>query len=93
MGATVHGRICSTLAAWRRGGESLAATATAVLRFWRGVRERLLALRRPEPLPSRPLVVVAACLAAGCVAGRWVPLGHAGGMAWWLGGVAAVAGW
>jgi competence protein ComEC len=52
---------------------------------------------RREPLPSRPLVVVAACLAAGCAVARVT--GHvtdgtaslAG--AWWCGAVVALATW
>jgi competence protein ComEC len=58
---------------------------------------------RSEPLPSRPLVLVAACVAAGCLAGRLVPLvpGFESGpwrtsslaVAWWWSAMGALAVW
>ena len=60
--------------------------------IWREVWARC---RRHEPLPCRPLVVMAVCLAAGCVVGRLMPLplGRWTALAWWCGAVAGVAGW
>lgn len=52
--------------------------------------ERLAHHRHLEPAPSRPLLVVAACLAAGIVAARWfsaanvIRPGITGAMLWWL---------
>ena len=73
-----------------------ARVATMLAATW-----RRLPLRE-DPLPSRPLVVVAACLVAGCAWGSWVP-GTAGpppGVSahWragvhWLAGVACVIAW
>jgi competence protein ComEC len=56
---------------------------------------RLLASRRSEPLPSRPVVAVAICLAAGCSIGRLVewPGGGSFVTGWWMAALAAVAGW
>jgi competence protein ComEC len=50
---------------------------------------------RSEPLPCRPLVVMAVCLGAGCAIGRLVPLplGSWAAPVWWCGAGAAVAGW
>lgn len=60
--------------------------------MWYGLRAGYL---RREPLPCRPLVVMAVCLAAGCAVGRLMPppVGRWTALAWWCGGVAAVAGW
>jgi competence protein ComEC len=62
---------------------------------WRSVAARLLAIRRSEPLPSRPVVVVAVCLALGCGVGRlaeW-PGGGSFVAGWWAAAVAAVTVW
>lgn len=51
--------------------------------------------RRRDPLPARPLVVVATCLAAGCAAGRLAiaPAGWSPAAAWWCAGAGAVILW
>jgi competence protein ComEC len=56
---------------------------------------RLRAACRSEPLPRRPLVVVAGALAVGCAAVRGMPAagGRSWAMAWWLAAVAALAAW
>jgi competence protein ComEC len=61
----------------------------------RSVATRLLASRRSEPLPSRPVVVVAVCLAAGCALGRLAEWPGGGNfvVGWWLAALVAVAGW
>ena len=50
---------------------------------------------RREPLPSRPLVVVAACLAAGCAAVRFLPArpGDSWAVPCWAGSLAAIVAW
>ena len=49
---------------------------------------------RHEPLPTRPLVIVAAALAAGCVAGPAIPVGAVAAVwACWLAAAACVGGW
>lgn len=51
---------------------------------------------RQERLPSRPLVVAAACLAAGCVLARsaaWPGGGTSVACAWWCGGLLALVAW
>ena len=53
----------------------------------RGACRRFL---RHEPLPERPLVAVAAALAAGCLISRLVDLSP---IAWWLVAVSALAAW
>ena len=51
---------------------------------------RAVQRRRLDPLPSRPLVVVAVCLAAGCVTARWcagvevTTPGITAAVLWWL---------
>ena len=97
-----RGAVRSHVAAWRRLLPTnalaipAARLATTVAATW-----RRLPLRE-DPLPSRPLVVVAACLVAGCVWGSWVPdtAGPPPGVSahWragvhWLAGVAFVIAW
>jgi len=52
---------------------------------------------RRDPLPCRPLVVVAVCCIAGCVAARgvggWVGGGTSLAVPWWGGGIVGLAGW
>lgn len=81
----------SAIAVRQRVGRAFDLLAAATRTAWHSTGERLLELRRREPLPSRPLVVAAVCLGAGCVAARWMPAG--GGVAWWWGGVAAMTAW
>ena len=63
------------------------------------VATRLVAFARSScrsaPLPSRPLVVVAICLACGCAVGRVAvaPAGWSPAAAWWCAGVGAVVTW
>jgi competence protein ComEC len=56
---------------------------------------RLRAQCRSEPLPSRPLVVAAVCLATGCAAARGMPAaqGGSGAVVWWAAAVVAVVAW
>ena len=72
----------------RRAGRGLAA-GPLILVAW------LRATRRTDPLPPRPVVVAAACLAAGCVVGRLVePVeGSSLAGAWWIAAVAALGIW
>lgn len=50
---------------------------------------------RSDPLPVRPLVVIAICLAIGCAIGRLpiAPRGSSPAAAWWIAGAGAVFGW
>jgi competence protein ComEC len=59
---------------------------------WAGWQAGLV---RTEPLPHRPAVVAAVCLAAGCVAGRGLPMAGGGStaVAWWWLSVAMLAAW
>ncbi|MEI6637431.1 MAG: hypothetical protein WCO99_12755, partial [Planctomycetota bacterium] len=81
---------CSALAVeWGgRAGRRLAA-GPLILVAW------LRAARRTDPLPPRPVVVAAVCLAAGCVVGRLVePVeGSSLAGAWWIAAVAALGIW
>jgi hypothetical protein len=75
--------------------------AGSIERWWEAMRRpvevslRLRGLVRAEPLPGRPLVVVAAGVAAGCVAPRLVAAGAGAGhvTASWCGAVATLALW
>jgi competence protein ComEC len=69
---------------WRRGGVAACNVVWSIRRACRS-----------EPLPCRPLVVMAVCLGVGCAVGRLVPLplGSGAALVWWCGAAAAVAGW
>lgn len=92
----------SRVAAWRRlpptnaCGSPATRVAAVIAAAW-----RRLPLRE-DPLPSRPLVVVAVCLVAGCAWGSWdsATAGHPPGISahWragvhWLAAVACVITW
>lgn len=81
---------CSAVAVeWGgRAGRRLAA-GPLILVAW------LRAARRTDPLPPRPVVVAAACLAAGCVIGRLIePVeGSSLAGAWWIAALAALGIW
>ena len=81
------------------------ARVVAAVGHWRRLAGRHV---RTEPLPSRPLVLVAACVAAGCVLARVlsaVPESRGAGIVdggwpvtslvvgWWFGAMAALAFW
>ncbi|MFM9024722.1 MAG: ComEC/Rec2 family competence protein [Planctomycetaceae bacterium] len=73
--------------------EMVASIPPAIARASRWLRPLL----RSEPWPSRPLVVVAACLAGGCAAARGLGPGIAttgiSAAAWWCGGGTALVAW
>jgi len=70
------------------GGRDVVLWATDGIR--RTVRHLRRSLVRREPLPSRPLVVVAAVVAIGCGLPRLLPLSAP---AWWLVAVFSLAAW
>lgn len=58
------------------------------------VADRFAWLLREEPLPPRPLVMMAAGLVAGALVVRWLPVpGASPALPCWFVGLAAVAGW
>lgn len=97
--AARHHVAAAGAAAADRVAEGTTRCATAVA--WWGRRARRYV--RTEPLPVRPLVLVAACVAAGCVlarvlaaeAGLWDRAGHGMSLAvcWWFTAMAALAFW
>lgn len=89
--ARISGGNDGRIPAWS-GARRLADVAgVVVVRLATAARECC----RRDPLPSRPLVVVAVCLAVGCAAGRFAiaPAGRSPSAAWWCGGVGAVIAW
>jgi hypothetical protein len=54
---------------------------------------RLAGLLRDEPLPHRPLLLVAGGLAAGAILVRGLPAAKSPALPCWLAGLVAVAGW
>jgi competence protein ComEC len=72
---------------WLQMAVSAAAVCSAAV--W-----RLRRACRSEPLPCRPLVVVALCLAGGCAAARLMPaFGLGGALLWWGAAAVALLGW
>jgi competence protein ComEC len=54
---------------------------------------RLAGVLREEPLPQRPLLLVAGGLVAGAIIGHGLPMTASPALACWLAGLAALAGW
>lgn len=68
--------------------------AVQVAAVWNAAAWRLRRACRSEPLPCRPLVVVALCLACGCAAARLLPaFGLGGAVLWWMAAAVALLGW
>jgi len=80
----ILGRLCGI---WPQAASRVAA-------LWSAAAWRLRRACRSEPLPCRPLVVVAICLAGGCAAARLAPaFGLGGAVAWWGAAAGALVGW